>query len=60
MDKHQVTGRIEEAKGAIKEAAGKLVGNPTLEAEGKVQKTAGKIEAKAGDLASEAKKALDK
>lgn len=38
MNKHQVTGRVEEAKGAIKEAAGKLVGNEKLQAEGAIEK----------------------
>ena len=32
MNKHQVTGRVEEAKGAIKEAAGKLVGDADFDA----------------------------
>ena len=45
MNKHQVTGRVEEAKGAIKEAAGKLVGNEKLQAEGAIEKNAGKVEA---------------
>ena len=34
MNKHQVTGRVEEAKGAVKEAAGKLVGNKELAVKG--------------------------
>ena len=57
MNKLQVTGRVEEAKGAIKEAAGKLVGNEKLQAEGAIEKNAGKVEAKAGDIANKVKKA---
>ncbi|MBN9340019.1 MAG: general stress protein CsbD [Comamonadaceae bacterium SCN 68-20] len=58
MNKHQVTGRVEEAKGAVKEVVGKVVGNPKLEAEGIVQKNAGKVEAKAGDLAAKVEDAV--
>ncbi len=35
-------GRMDEMKGAVKEAAGKAVGNKRLETEGKADKTAGK------------------
>ena len=37
MNKDQVKGRIEEAKGAVKEVAGKAVGNKELEIKGKIQ-----------------------
>jgi uncharacterized protein YjbJ (UPF0337 family) len=37
-------GRMDEMKGAVKETAGKTVGNKRLEAEGKTQKAAGKAE----------------
>ena len=59
MNKHQVTGRVEEAKGAIKEAAGKLVGNEKLQAEGAIEKHAAKAQAKAGDIANKLKKAAE-
>ena len=58
MNKHQVTGRVEEAKGAVKEAAGKLVGNKELEVKGMLEKNAGKAEAKAGDIANMVEKAV--
>lgn len=58
MNKHQVTGRVEEAKGAVKEAAGKLVGNTKLQTEGVIEKNAGKAEAKAGDIANKVEKAV--
>ena len=32
MNKDQIKGHLKQAAGAIKEAAGKVVGNPTLEA----------------------------
>jgi uncharacterized protein YjbJ (UPF0337 family) len=50
MNKDQVKGRAKEAEGKIKEVAGKLVGNETLEAKGKVQKIIGEVQAMFGDL----------
>jgi uncharacterized protein YjbJ (UPF0337 family) len=44
--KDQLEGTLHEVKGAIKESAGHLVGNPGLEAEGSVEKTAGKAQQK--------------
>lgn len=58
MNKDQVKGRVTKAKGQIKEAAGKAVGNESMEAEGKIQKVAGKIQAKFGDAKNDIKKTL--
>ena len=57
MNKDQVKGRVKEAEGKIKEVAGKLVGNETLEAKGKIQKTLGKAQAKYGDVKQDVKDA---
>jgi len=56
INKDQVKGRIQEAKGAIKEAAGKLVGNPSLEVKGNIEKNLGKAQAKVGEFKEELKK----
>jgi len=56
MNKDQVKGRVEEAKGKVKEIAGKAVGNPRVEAEGDVEQLAGKIQKTYGDAKNEAKK----
>jgi uncharacterized protein YjbJ (UPF0337 family) len=56
MNKDQVKGRIEEAKGKVKEVTGKTVGNKTLEAKGKVEKIGGKAQAGYGDLKDDLKK----
>jgi uncharacterized protein YjbJ (UPF0337 family) len=58
INKDQVKGRVEEAKGTVKEVAGKLVGNEELEAKGKVQKTLGKARATFGDVKKDVKDAL--
>ena len=44
MNKNTVEGTFEQVKGAIKETAGKVVGNDRLEAEGQAQKVAGKAQ----------------
>lgn len=43
-------GALHEAKGKLKEVAGKITDNPKLEAEGKAEKLAGKIQGKVGDV----------
>ena len=55
MNRTQVKGRVKEAKGFIKEVAGKLVGNEKLEAKGKVQKILGEAQAEIGDIKQRAK-----
>jgi uncharacterized protein YjbJ (UPF0337 family) len=55
INKDQIKGRVEEGKGTVKEAAGKLVGNETLEAKGNIQKNLGKVEAKVGDIKQDVK-----
>ena len=56
INKDQVEGRVEEAKGKIKEVAGKLVGNERLEEKGKAEKIAGKHQAARADLKEDIKK----
>ena len=43
-------GALHEAKGKIKEVAGKVTDNPELEAEGKAEKFAGKVQGKVGEV----------
>ncbi len=43
MDKDRIAGAAKQAKGAIKEAAGKTVGDAKLTADGKSDKAAGKV-----------------
>jgi uncharacterized protein YjbJ (UPF0337 family) len=50
MDKDRVKGSAQQAKGAVKEAAGKVTGAAKLQAEGKADKTAGKIRNAIGGL----------
>ncbi len=48
--KDQTEGTFHEVKGKIKEVAGKLGNNPDLEAEGTVEKIAGKVQGKIGQV----------
>lgn len=48
--KDKVEGAAHELKGAIKEKAGKVVGNPNLEDEGNAEKIGGKVQKKVGDV----------
>ena len=56
MNKDQAKGRVEEVKGKVKQVAGRAVGNVNLEIKGKLQKTAGKVQAALGDLKNDLKK----
>ncbi len=58
MNKDQVKGRVEQAKGAGKERVGKAVGNKELEQKGKAQKIGGKVQAGYGDLKKDIKDSL--
>jgi uncharacterized protein YjbJ (UPF0337 family) len=46
----QIEGKVHEVKGAVKQTVGQLVGNPNLEAEGKVETLAGKVQTKVGQI----------
>jgi len=59
MDKNQVTGRLNEAKGKIKEETGKVFGNKNLENKGNIEKNVGKAQAKYGDIKSDIKKDIE-
>ena len=48
MDKDRIKGMGDQAKGAIKDAAGKVAGDAKLQAEGKADKLKGKLENAAG------------
>jgi uncharacterized protein YjbJ (UPF0337 family) len=46
----KVEGTAKNIAGNVKAAAGKLVGNPRLEAEGNTEKIDGKIQKKVGEI----------
>jgi uncharacterized protein YjbJ (UPF0337 family) len=48
--KNKVKGSVREAVGKVKEATGNAIGNPDLQDRGTVQRVAGKVERKVGDV----------
>ena len=50
VDKEHVKGAADKAKGAIKEAAGKMTGDKDMQAEGKFDKAKGAAHQAAGDI----------
>lgn len=46
----QAAGNAKSIAGQIKETTGKLVGNPRLQAAGKVQRTEGRLQKKVGKM----------
>jgi uncharacterized protein YjbJ (UPF0337 family) len=50
MDREHIRGATDKAKGAIKEAAGKMTGDEKLRAEGKLDKAKGAAHKAAGDM----------
>jgi uncharacterized protein YjbJ (UPF0337 family) len=60
MNKDQVKGRATEAKGNVKEAAGKMAGNQRLEGEGLIDQAKGKTRGNYGDAKEKAKDLIDK
>jgi uncharacterized protein YjbJ (UPF0337 family) len=50
MDKDRIEGSAKQAKGVIKEVAGKVTGDTKLETEGKSDKAAGKVQNAVGGL----------
>ena len=48
--KNHATGNAKIAAGKIKETTGKLVGNPRLKAEGRVEQAEGRVQKKVGQI----------
>ncbi|HET9231500.1 MAG TPA: CsbD family protein [Vitreimonas sp.] len=55
MDKEHVKGAADKASGATKEAAGKMTGDKSLEAEGKLDKAKAAVRDFAGDVKDDVK-----
>lgn len=58
VNKDQVKGVAKQASGAVKQAAGKALGNNSLRAEGTAEKIAGKVQKTFGDAKQKLKNAL--
>ena len=58
MTDHETKGTLKQAGGSIKEAAGKLVGNERVEAEGAADRVEGKTEKNVGKVENAVKDAV--
>jgi uncharacterized protein YjbJ (UPF0337 family) len=56
MDKDRIEGSAKQGKGAIKEIAGKVLGDAKLKAEGNRDKVEGKVQNAVGGLKDSLKK----
>jgi len=50
MDKDRIEGSAQQVKGGVKEVIGKITGDAKLQADGKAEKAAGKIQNAVGGL----------
>ena len=50
MDREHIKGAADKAKGAIKDAAGKIMGDKKLQSEGRFDKAKGAVHNAAGDI----------
>ncbi len=57
MDKDRIEGAAKQAKGSVKEGLGKVTGDAKTEAEGKAEKTVGKVQNAAGGLKDKVREA---
>jgi uncharacterized protein YjbJ (UPF0337 family) len=60
MNKDQIKGRVDDAKGRVKEAAGDLSGNRQMEQEGRADQLGGTVRKNVGDAKEQIKKGIDK
>jgi len=54
--KDEIEGAVREAKGAVKERAGRVTNVPNVAAEGHAERLAGRAQAKAGEIEAAMKK----
>jgi uncharacterized protein YjbJ (UPF0337 family) len=57
MDREHVKGAADKVKGAVKDAAGKVIGDSKLQTEGKIDKAKGAVHDAAGDVKDAVRKA---
>jgi uncharacterized protein YjbJ (UPF0337 family) len=55
MNKEQISGKVDELKGRVKEKVGEATNNPDTQAEGLVDQGKGKIKQTYGDVKEEVK-----
>jgi uncharacterized protein YjbJ (UPF0337 family) len=59
VDKDRIAGAGKQIKGSIKDAAGKVTGDPKLQGEGKADKAEGKVQSTVGGIKDKVRDAVD-
>lgn len=59
MDKDRIEGAAKQAKGSVKETAGKITGDAKLQGEGKADKVEGKVQNAVGGLKDKVREATE-
>ena len=59
MNKDSIEGSLDQAKGKMKEVAGKVTGDTKLETEGKADQIKGKVQNTIGGMKDSIKEAVD-
>ena len=59
MDKDRIEGKVDKAKGYVKDKAGQIVNDPDLEAEGKAERAKGEIKDAFGRAKDKARDVVD-
>jgi uncharacterized protein YjbJ (UPF0337 family) len=59
MNKDRIEGSFDQAKGKVKEVAGKATGDTKLETEGKADQVKGKVQNTIGGMKDSIKEAVD-
>ena len=60
MDSNRIKGEAKKVRGSTKEAAGKITGDRSLEAEGAAEKAAGSVQSATGKAADKVREAARK
>lgn len=60
VDKDRISGAAKQVKGSIKEAIGKVTGDAKMQAEGKAERAAGKVQNTAGGAKDAVRDVADK
>jgi uncharacterized protein YjbJ (UPF0337 family) len=59
MDRDEIKGKVEKAKGYVKEKAGEITDDPTLEAEGKIDRASGAVRESFGKAKRKVKEGIE-
>ena len=59
MDKDRIEGKVEKAKGYIKDKAGEILNDPELEAEGEAERLKGEVKDQFGKAKDKVREIVD-